>query len=154
MSRTLYQLKKSVREDVKERAKDGHTDRHGDFLREVADGNVPVYYADILACAAEDVSLATEVPECGPAFDGTATPCNIIAANIYEALQAEAQEAWTEIEPLCEAIEEAKEALDEAKDALREAEGENPLQNLEPLRQEVTAAEAVLAEAQQAFEEA
>ncbi len=63
---------------------DLETDDIGDIIHEIADGCVPVYTYDILECAMNDNSLATDEPECGPAFDGTPTPVNIIAANIYE----------------------------------------------------------------------
>ena len=55
-----------------------------DIIHEIADGCVPVYTADILNCALEDLGLATDEPEIGPAFDGCATAVNLIAANIYE----------------------------------------------------------------------
>lgn len=57
-----------------------------DRCSEIADSSVPIYNYDLLHMAAQDNDLALSEPECGPAFDGTATPVNIIAANIYEAL--------------------------------------------------------------------
>ena len=56
----------------------------GDWIHEIADSSVPVYTYDIMECAMEDMSLATDVPEIGPAFDGSQTAANIIASNIYE----------------------------------------------------------------------
>ena len=76
-----------------------------DMIHEVADGGVPIYNAEILEVAAESPSIANAVPECGPAFDGTATPTNIAAANIYEAIQEALWERWREYE------EERKEAV-------------------------------------------
>ena len=55
-----------------------------DWIHEIADSSVPVYTYDIMECAMEDMSLATDVPEVGPAFDGSHTAANIVAANIYE----------------------------------------------------------------------
>ena len=55
-----------------------------DWIHEIADSSVPVYTYDIMECAMEDMSLATYVPEIGPAFDGSQTAANIVAANIYE----------------------------------------------------------------------
>lgn len=90
----LYELEQSVREEVRERVKDGSADQHGDFIHEIADSNVPVYYSDLIALAAEDNSLATNEPELGPAFDGKPTPVNIIAANVYEHLTSIAYDEW------------------------------------------------------------
>ena len=55
-----------------------------DWIHEIADSSVPVYTYNIMECAMEDMSLATDEPEIGPAFDGSHTAANIIAANIYE----------------------------------------------------------------------
>ena len=69
-----------------------------DIIYEVADSNVPIYNHDILQAAADDISLGTDEPELGPAFDGSPTPVNIIAANIYERIQQEMFEYWDELE--------------------------------------------------------
>jgi len=63
-----------------------------DVLHEYADSAVPVYTADLMRLAADDIDLATAEPECGPAFDGSPTPVNIVAANVYEALLTEGYE--------------------------------------------------------------
>jgi len=55
-----------------------------DEIHEIADGCCPVYTGEILSCALEDLNLATEESEIGPAFDGKHTAVNIIVANIYE----------------------------------------------------------------------
>ena len=57
-----------------------------DDIFEIADGAVPVYNSDLLEVAVDSPYVALSEPECGPAFDGTPTPINIIAANIYEAI--------------------------------------------------------------------
>jgi len=67
-------------------------------LHEIADSSTPVYNSDILDIAAEDYEMAILVPEIGPAFDGTPTPINIIAANIYEAIYTALCTRWYEIE--------------------------------------------------------
>lgn len=71
-------------------------------LHEIADGCVPVYNADILDVAASDHNVSLREPECGPAFDGTPTPVNIAAANIYEliseALYADIERRKEELE--------------------------------------------------------
>lgn len=44
---------------------------------------LPRYTSDLLALACEDNALAVDTPELRPAFDGSPTPANIIAANVY-----------------------------------------------------------------------
>ena len=58
----------------------------GDIAHEIVDGMVPVYTANLLRLALDDLWLASTVPEIGSAFDGTSTAVNIIAANVYEEL--------------------------------------------------------------------
>ena len=66
-----------------------------DAIHEVADGAVPVYNYDLLQLAADlSNGIALTEPEIGPAFDGTPTPINIIAANVYEAVEAALWEEW------------------------------------------------------------
>ena len=68
---------------------------HDGALHEFADGAVPTYNYDLLQLAAElSNGLALTEPEIGPAFDGTPTPINIIAANVYEAVEAALWEEW------------------------------------------------------------
>lgn len=69
-----------------------------DIIHEIADGAVPVYNYDLLSLAANNIALGTDEPELGPAFDGTPTPTNIIAANVFKAVEAALWEAWREIE--------------------------------------------------------
>jgi len=59
---------------------------HGGIIHEIADGSTPIHYSDLLDVARDDINMATSEPELGPAFGGEATPTNIIAANIFEAL--------------------------------------------------------------------
>lgn len=67
-------------------------------MHEIADSSVPVYNSDLLDIAANDNEVAFREPEIGPAFDGTPTPINIIAANIYELVQEALYERWAEIQ--------------------------------------------------------
>jgi hypothetical protein len=81
-------------EDLKTWMEDNPGAEPGDEISEIADSSTPIYYGGILRCALEDMSLALDEPECGPAFDGKATPINIIAANIYERLTSELWEYY------------------------------------------------------------
>ena len=63
-------------------------DEPHDRIFEIADSWVPIYTYDIIMCAADNISLAVDEPELGPAFDGSPTPVNIIAANIFEYIEA------------------------------------------------------------------
>ena len=96
---TLEDVLDSALEDMRERIEDGEDE---DCIAEIADNHTPVYNWDILNLASENNFLATNEPELGPAFDGKATPINIIAANIYEAisnhLYANYEDVKTEVE--------------------------------------------------------
>jgi hypothetical protein len=59
-----------------------------DQIHEIADTSVPVYTADLLQLGSDNWDLMLTEPEIGPAFDGTPTPVNIIAANVYETIGA------------------------------------------------------------------
>ncbi len=89
---TLSTILEGAREDLLDRWTN-YRDEFGprddyasDVIAEIADSSVPVYTYDLMRIAAEDNSLATDEPELGPAFDGSPTPVNIIAANVYEAI--------------------------------------------------------------------
>ena len=69
-----------------------------DVIHEVADSSVPVYTSDLLALANEDNGLATDEPELGPAFDGSPTPTNVIAANVFERIEAALWDEWSKME--------------------------------------------------------
>ena len=81
-----------------------------DRIHEIADGSVPVYTSDLMEMAANDNNLACDEPELGPAFDGSATPVNIIAANVFEAIEdglwEKAQELHGEVQDLIDQEEE------------------------------------------------
>lgn len=97
----LAELERDVRENVRDIIGSGGDPE--DAVYEAADATVPIYTYDLLRYAAETLWLATTEPDCGPAFDGSATPVNIIAANIYEHLR---DIASTEVEALRESWEE------------------------------------------------
>ena len=99
MSQSLYEIVKDARQELREWAKDNkdETEPH-DAIHEIADSSVPVYTSDLLQLAADNLELATAKPELGPAFDGSPTPVNIVAANIFEAIEAGVWEEWQEIE--------------------------------------------------------
>ena len=80
LAQILTDAEYSARHDY---ALDGSDDAH-DIAHEIADGAVPVYYDRIAEVGASDLDLIRDEPEIGPAFDGSPTPVNIIAANIYE----------------------------------------------------------------------
>lgn len=73
-----------------------------DEIFEVADSMVPVYHSELLDLAADNNNLATDVPELGPAsgcnFDGSNSPININAANIFERLEEYLWDCWRDIE--------------------------------------------------------
>lgn len=73
-----------------------------DQIFEIADSSVPVYTGDLLRLAAENLQLATADPELGPAngsnFDGTPSPVNIIASNVFEHIEAALWDAWHEMQ--------------------------------------------------------
>ena len=100
MASELWTLLKDAQKEYLERRKNYPDEDPSDVAYEVADSNVPIYTADLMRLAAEDIDLATREPDIGPAFDGKPTPSesprasprltpvstavNIIAANVYE----------------------------------------------------------------------
>lgn len=117
-----------VRQEVTDRWNDGgYDDPHfTDTCHEIADNNVPIYHADLLEAAAEDYDLATDTPECGPAFDGEPTPVNIIAANYYERLINEAHETARLLEDAEDDQRGEYDSYTAAVDAANEANEDNP----------------------------
>ena len=97
---TLYDLVRDAKEElIAEGTKAGFTtvDEWSDLLHEIADSYVPVYHSTLLDLAAKHNDLGTDIPEIGPAFDGSPTPTNIIAANVYEHLIMELHTAIEEL---------------------------------------------------------
>ena len=111
MSNELWNLKQETREALAESLQwnidsDKYEDYHdlsrgieiSDLIFETADQMVPIYTYELLELAQDDLYLATEEPELGPAFDGKPTVVNIIAANVFEALESDLWEYWNELE--------------------------------------------------------
>lgn len=87
-----------------------------ELLHELADASVPVYNADLLQRALDDLYLAVNEPEI-LAFDGKCTAVNAIAGNLYDWTLEELYEFWQSIEDdmqeeiesidfICEAVTE------------------------------------------------
>ncbi len=96
---TLWGREQMVRSEVRDRADELREDVYPeDILHEIADTSVPVYTSSLMDMAADNIGLAVDEPELGPAFDGSPTPVNIIAANVFEALQQVAYEEWQAIQ--------------------------------------------------------
>ncbi|MHA2094587.1 MAG: hypothetical protein ACW98F_08160 [Candidatus Hodarchaeales archaeon] len=107
---TLEQLKKDALTELKELLIDNPDQDEYDIIAEIADSSTPIYTSDILQLAADNIDLAVVEPEIGPAFDGSPTPVNIIAANIYEEIQ---KELFSKLENIkAEIEEESKEECD------------------------------------------
>ncbi len=92
---TLRSIIESAEESLTERLEEQDGDINdrirflddpSEVIHEIADSAVPVYNYTLLHIAANDNEVALTEPEIGPAFDGSPTPVNIIAANIYEAI--------------------------------------------------------------------
>lgn len=94
---TLHELRQYAHDNLDEAVEYGISDI-GDTIHELADGLVPVYTSDLMSLAAENLNLATDTPELGPAFDGSPTPVNIVAANVYEYLTGVLWEYANELE--------------------------------------------------------
>lgn len=76
-----------------------------DYIHEIADSRVPIYYAQLIKMARYDLWLATWKPTLWPAFDGEPTAANIIAANVYEHLVEKLNEQVRDCEELLDLVE-------------------------------------------------
>jgi len=98
MSMSWYELQQSVRDEIRDEADELMDEAYlEDRLTEIVDGWVPIYYSQLLDLAADNNELALNEPEI-LAFDGTATPINAIAGNVYEGLMAVAYAEWETIQ--------------------------------------------------------
>jgi hypothetical protein len=95
---TLRELQNDAVEELREWCNDNPVELPHDVIHELADSITPIYTNTLMQLAAENIRLATKEPELGPAFDGSPTPVNIIAANVYEAICDALWVAWGEIE--------------------------------------------------------
>jgi len=97
MNNDLYNTLEGLKEDLQDWINDNPGDNDpGDTIFEIADSGVPVYTGDLLQFALDHLDFATAEPDLGPAFDGSPTPTNIIAANIFEYLEAELWEYYND----------------------------------------------------------
>jgi hypothetical protein len=88
---TLQELTDSAIEELKEWMRenpDASQNEADEAISEIADGSVPVYNATLLDAALDELWLATTEPELY-AFDGTPTAVNAIAGNIYQHIEEE-----------------------------------------------------------------
>ena len=99
----LREMKEDALAELKDSLRDYPDNDEHDTIWEIADSSVPVYTSDILQLAADNVSLAVAEQDIGTAFDGSPTPVNIIAANIYEEI---AQELWNNLENIKSELED------------------------------------------------
>ena len=99
---TLDKIVNDAREELRENMF-SHSPDIDECISEVADSSVPVYTTDIRDIGSSNLDMATLEPELGPAFDGSPTPSNIIAANIYEHVQQALYEYKDELEAEIEA---------------------------------------------------
>lgn len=106
---TLYQLVDDAVAELREWRDSPDGADIADAIHEIADSSVPVYTGDLLRLAAENIALAVDTPECGPAFDGEPTPVNIIGANVFEHIEQALWAAWQAMQD-----EEDEEADDDA----------------------------------------
>jgi hypothetical protein len=99
MSMTLDSLVADATAELRDwRTDNPDEDEPHDAIFEIADSSVPVYTGDLLRLAAEYLPLATDEPELGPAFDGTPTPVNIIASNVFAHIEQALWDAWREMD--------------------------------------------------------
>ena len=87
-----------------------------DDAHDVADTNTPIYTADLLRVALDDISIASDVPEV-LCYDGKPTVINILSAVIYERI----------VDHVCEQEQAVKkEIIDERLDVIiNETQDEN-----------------------------
>lgn len=99
MAQSLEQIIIDAKEELQEQlTSEPDMEYPEDRIHEITDSACLMPNYQYLDLAAANNDLATSEPECGPAFDGTATPINIICANIYERINQELFELLYEIQ--------------------------------------------------------
>lgn len=98
----MFDILRGARQELREYLEDWteddfEQDEPHDIIHEIADSNVPVYTSDLMQLAADYLPLATNEPELGPAFDGSPTPTNIVAANVYDTITEDLWEEYSKI---------------------------------------------------------
>jgi len=90
MALTLEQLITSAKEALEEALYyEPDIEYPEDRIHEITDNACLLPNHTYLQLAADNMELALEEPELGPAFDGRPTPVNIICANLYEHISQE-----------------------------------------------------------------
>jgi len=139
MSETLEGLKQDAIQELKEHL-DGldrqervdfcedNSGEAGDYMHEIADGQVPVYTAASLELAANnlELALANESGLCG----SDASPVEVINVNIYEQIYQALSEWWSNeneeikerAQGVLDTIEAVQEEIEEKYDALEAGE--------------------------------
>jgi len=105
MAQSLDQIISDAKDELQENYRD--VEYPTDLIHEITDSAclMPNYRYLELAC--ENMLLALDTPECGPAFDGSPTPINIIVANLYEAISNGLHEYLYELENATDELEPA-----------------------------------------------
>jgi hypothetical protein len=122
MSETIIrQIIEHAEKKLRERWENGLVDKDEpqDTIHEIAATHVPISNITILECAVDDIDLATSEPKLGPAFEGSPTPINIIAANIYEAIEQALWELYRELQ------EEEEDEVEEMYQLKEDKNGDN-----------------------------
>lgn len=87
----MKQSLEKIIEDAKEEFKENYKSYEyaTDLIHEITDNTCLLDNYTFLKLACDNLDLALNEPELGPAFDGSATPINIICANLYEYISNE-----------------------------------------------------------------
>jgi len=98
MTQSLEQIIGTAKEELQEQlANEPDMEYPEDRIHEITDNCCLLPNHHYLELAAANIGLAMNEPECGPAFDGKATPISIICANLYERINQELFELLCEI---------------------------------------------------------
>jgi len=87
MTQSLEQIITGAKEELKDNFKDAEYPT--DLIHEITGSACLMPNYSYLKLACENMHLALDEPDCGPAFDGSPTPINIIVANLYENISNE-----------------------------------------------------------------
>jgi hypothetical protein len=97
-----------------------------DRLCEIVDSSVPIYHADLLALALDDLSLALEQPECGRASNGEPTAINVIEDCVYERISNEVGDIINDVDAFQDCITELDNLLSEADERWEDIKQDTP----------------------------
>jgi len=67
-----------------------------DAIRDIANLHTPITDTELVRLALQNLELATQEPDIGYVFDGTATAVNLIAANVFETLERVLWDRWNQ----------------------------------------------------------